>query len=369
MDEGEGFRVRRKHDRRIRRVFYILLLLFLFWILFSGAVFRGRDLFTFLGSILSGLLTVFLLTGFVSFYLYRKEGLIKTKEMLKALLVLSFLLSFITLLAGFVFFRPFLILTLAQYMPGFSAIPRLLTIFLLLFFSYFLVFIFVLLQGFGLASVMVLFQRMYFSGLLEDVRKITPASKGEIDEGLSKEIYYKFLRWIFDIPSVLDTRGTKIEKSVFQKGFPWKKFKSAFFLESIVALLLAVYISLNPLLLQERSLSELFAFASSASYFIPVMVLPIFIYLRLEVKLPGPAEDFYLFNGVRSRLMSLIIALGTVLLFVRLALETIDVEMLVLSFTFYFMGFIVNTFFVTFVYFNYFELHLAEDILQDQNSG
>ncbi|MFO7791567.1 MAG: hypothetical protein R6W73_01110 [Candidatus Saliniplasma sp.] len=234
---------------------------------------------------------------------------------------------------------------------------------LILFLSYVFAFFVLLIQSFGLVSVIVLFQRKYISNVLEDVKKITQVFKGEC--GYFERGYYLFLRWIFDIPVVLDSSEIEFEKPSIQKRFPWHKFQKAFILETIVALVISIYISLNPLLLQERSLTELFSFASSVSYFIPVIVLPLFIFLKLQIKIPGPAGDFHLFDGIRSRLMSLVLALGTIILFLRLALEAVNFEALLYSFFFYFFGFIVNAIFITFVYFNYFENSLAEDILQN----
>ncbi|MFW5927989.1 MAG: hypothetical protein ACOCSL_02210 [Thermoplasmatota archaeon] len=238
-------------------------------------------------------------------------------------------------------------------------------IFLTLFLSYTSGFILLLLQSFGLGSLLMLFQRSYFNNIITAIKELPKGRRDEVSFWV--DVYHSFLKWIFDIPKVLHTSEIEIDKNVIKERFSWKNFGQTFLLESVLAIVFAIYISLNPLLLAQRSLSELFALASALSYFIPLIVIPLFIFKKFKVKIPGPAADFFLFEGARSRLLSLILALGTIVLFFRLALRTFDPEILFFSFLFYFAGFIMNTFLITFVYFNYFEDPLTEDILDDHS--
>lgn len=354
---------RKRHDDLIRKSFYILLIIFLLWIVFSGFILRGRDLFTFINSVLSVLITILFIIGFLAFYFYKGYGLIKTKQIFKILTYASIFFTLITFILGYAVFRPVLLPILRGYMPGMDTIFEPLVIFIIFFISYVFAFIVILIQGFGLVSVVVMFQRKYFSKVLEDIKMIN--DKLDDNKDFFERMYFLFLRWVFDIPNVLKSSEINIDGSNFKKNFSWEKFKKAFILETLIAFVIAIYISLNPILLQERSLSELFTFASTLSYFIPVMVLPLFIFLKLQVKIPGPANDFDLFDGIKSRLLSLILALGTIIFFIRLAIETVNYEVLFYSFIFYFVGFLINAFFITFVYFNYFENCLAVDIMQD----
>ncbi|MFW6040729.1 MAG: hypothetical protein ACOC85_02720 [Thermoplasmatota archaeon] len=311
---------------------------------------------------MNGLVTIFLIAGIFSLTFYKDESIIKTRNVLKFLVGISFFLTVLTIVIGYTLFRPFLLSFFLRYMSGLGPfIP--LMMFFILFLSYLAGFILLLLQSFGLVSVIVLFNKKYFPKILNDIKKIS--NRLEKRESFFDSIYLYFLRWTFDIPRVLDTSEVKIGKKVSQDSFSWKNFSNAFFLESILAVVLAIYISLNPLLLAERSLNELFALATTLSYFIPILVIPLFIYLKLYVKIPGPNADFLLFEGIRSRMLGLILTLGTIILFLRLAIDTVDLKVLANSFLFYFAGFLMNTFFITFVYFNYFDNLLAEDILYD----
>ncbi|MFW6038736.1 MAG: hypothetical protein ACOC89_04290 [Candidatus Saliniplasma sp.] len=354
---------RRKRDQTIARVFYVMVGIFLLWAIISGMIYPKGDLFGLGSMVLSGLITIFIFIGILSFYFYREDGIIQTKKVITVIIYVSLFLTLITMMVGYFIFRPILLLLVNENIYGLRRILVTLGVFLLIFLSYILAFFLLLLQSFGLVSVIVLFQRKYFANILKDIRDITDALKRG-DEN-SSPIYYRSLRWIFDIPAVLDTSKLSIQNRDFRKKFSWVRFKKAFILETIVACVIAIYISLNPILLQERSLNELFALASSISYFIPVVVLPLFIFLRLKVTIPGPAENYQIFDGLKSRLLSLVLALGTIILFLRLALESVSIENLLYPFIFYFLGFVISTLIMTFVYFNYFENALAEDILKD----
>lgn len=360
--EIRSVKIRRRFDDRIRRLFYILMLMFIAWIIYTVTIDWGGDLFALISPILNGLVTIFLVLGVFSLIFYGRYGRIKTRNVLKVLAGTSFALTFFTIVVGYSLYRPFLLIFFEEYLQGFgSFLP--VVVFLIFFLSYLAGFFLILLQSFGLVSLIVLFQRKYFIKIFEDIKGLSGEKRGSS----LNMAYQSFLRWIFDIPKVLDTKEIKMEneKKAFQDGFPWKDFRIALFLEFILAVVLAIYISLNPLLLIERSLSELFALASAVSYFIPVIVIPLFVFRKLKVKIPGPAADFFLFEGARSKLLGIILALGTILLFLRLALRTFDPELLVYSFLFYLAGFLMNSFFITFVYFDYFEDPLAEDLLDD----
>ncbi|MFP4142142.1 MAG: hypothetical protein ACLFSM_08195 [Thermoplasmata archaeon] len=352
---------RKKYDARVRKLFYALFVLLIVWITYSLITEWGRDIFNLMNSVLNGLVTVFLIIGLFSLRYYWNHGTIKTGKILKYLLSVSFLLTFLTLIVGYSLYRPFLLPILQEFLPGMSSSIMPVIVFLIFLLSYLVGFLLLFIQSFGLISVIVIFQRKYFPKILDYFKEMDLKSEEENTLG---KFYRNLLIWIFNIPKVLDTSEITVDKKI-EERFSWENFWKAFLLESILAVVLAIYISLNPLLLAERSLSELFSLASVVSYFIPVVVLPLFIFLKLNFKIPGPAADFYLFQGLRSRLLGLIVTLGTLLFFLRLALRTFDPGLLIYSFLFYFAGFLMNTFFITFVYFNYFENPLAKDLLEE----
>lgn len=364
MGEKEGsVKVQDKYETTIRKLFYVLLFLFFIWVGYIFTVRWDGDLFDLINPILNGMVTIFLVIGSFSLIFHRKYGKFNTMKVIEVVIGISLVLTFLTMIGGYSLYSPFLLPVFKENISrlGYFIMP--VVTFFVLFLSYMSGFILLLLQSFGLGSLLMIFQRSHFNNIIEDIKEMAKVNEKERD--FWSGVHHGFLRWIFNIPKVLDTSEIAIERKVIKEKFSWKNFGQAFFLESILAVVFAIYISLNPLLLAQRSLSELFALASAVSYFIHIIVIPLFIFKKLKVKIPGPATDFFLFEGARSRLMGLILALGTLVLFLRLALRTFDPEILLISFLFYFAGFIMNTFFITFVYFNYFEELLAENILDD----
>ena len=108
----------------------------------------------------------------------------------------------------------------------------------------------------------------------------------------------------------------------------------------------------------------LFSIASNVSTFIPLLILPWFIYLKLDAKIKGPVKDFKLFNGLSSRMFQTLVAFGTILILVRMALRNPGFWSVLQSFIGFFMFFLAGVLLITFVYFNYFENDLAEDIIR-----
>jgi hypothetical protein len=98
---------------------------------------------------------------------------------------------------------------------------------------------------------------------------------------------------------------------------------------------------------------------------IPVVVLPWFVYKRLGASIKGLTKPFTLFNGIRARIFQSYLASGTIVILVRLSFSEVAV-----AFSSYLSGFAAFTasllgvsLICTFVYINYFENDLVEDIL------
>ncbi len=104
--------------------------------------------------------------------------------------------------------------------------------------------------------------------------------------------------------------------------------------------------------------------AQNVSTFIPIFILPWFIYLRLDAKIKGIVKDFRLFDGLKSRMLQTIVAFSKLILFVRMAVVRPGFGEFINAFLGFFMLFIIGVILTTFVYFNYFENDLAEDIVK-----
>ena len=92
------------------------------------------------------------------------------------------------------------------------------------------------------------------------------------------------------------------------------------------------------------------------------MVLPWLALLALRGRTKGVRKDFLLFNGIRSRILQTFVALGTIVVFIRLAIQEFDPAVLLTSFLGYYSTLSLLAIFFTFIYFNYYEQDLTEDI-------
>jgi hypothetical protein len=106
----------------------------------------------------------------------------------------------------------------------------------------------------------------------------------------------------------------------------------------------------------------MFNIATSVTTYIPIFILPWFIYLRLDAKIKGLVKDFRLFDGLKARMLQTLVAFSTLILIVRMAVVRPGFREFISSFLGFFVLFIIGVVVTTFVYFNYYENDLAYDI-------
>jgi hypothetical protein len=154
----------------------------------------------------------------------------------------------------------------------------------------------------------------------------------------------------------------RIKEVDFNEDFSKQDFRKAVLWQFFFGLVLVIYISFSPFLLDYVNMQQLFSISSISTTFIPLLILPWFIYLKLDAKIRGPVKDFKLFNGLSSRMFQTLVAFGTILLLIRMALRNPEFVEVMFSFVMFFIFFIPGVFIGTFVYFNYFQNDLASDI-------
>lgn len=176
--------------------------------------------------------------------------------------------------------------------------------------------------------------------------------------------YGRALAWLFFIPDSLDTSTLRGTMPVEEEGFPWHRFRRAVAWQSIFAMLVAVLVSLNPLLLESLSVDSLFNLVDNAHILVPLLFLPLLVFQRLGVVIDGPARDFSLYVGIRTRLVRTFLAVGTMVLFIRMALRDLDPEMLLIRLGGYALVSILLISVLTWLYFNFVEHHLASQVVQ-----
>ena len=206
----------------------------------------------------------------------------------------------------------------------------------------------------GLVGMIYLSTVGFAPPFLRRVRNLTDGDKW----------YGSALEWLFFIPDNLDTGTLAATAPVVEEKFPWARFKRAVAWQMIFALLIAILVSLNPFLLDVVSIDTLFEIMNNAHVIVPMLFLPVLVVLRLRVKIDAPVKDFYIYIGIRTRLVRTFLAIGSLVLFIRLALKDLDPEMVVLNLMVYFFIAITIISAFTWLYFNFVENQLAFRVIE-----
>ncbi len=209
----------------------------------------------------------------------------------------------------------------------------------------------ILVGGFGIMGMMYTFEVGGVPRLLHKLEGITRREDKEA----------KALMWFMLIPGALDTDVMLVDEPGRESVFPWDRFRTAVLWQIAFGIIIAIYVSLNPWLLRAFSVNELFRFMSTAFVVIPFIVIPWFIFRRLNARIKGVSKDFLLYASFKDRMIRLIIAGGTLLIFLRIALETYEIMDILYAITSYIFIMVLCIIAFTFVYFNFFENMLAEE--------
>jgi len=307
----------------------------------------------------------FMTTGFAAFKYNRMTRIIRTRSLLRWFAVISLILDIVMTVALFL-----------QYERGWwggPPVPQALSPFrdpvavialpASVFFAFFGILCFFLATGFGVIAVMAALERRLAPEALVRIRRL---SRATTDEAKKKDParYYKYsaLAWIFNIPDILETAELRLGTPARSKRFPWPAFWRAMGWSVLFGTVITIDISFSPFLLESFSIQQLISVTSVASIFIPWLVLPWFIFRKLGAGIPGPSRTFLLYDGLRSRVFGSLVAVGTLVTLIRLALRDVDPMTILISFFSYYASFLLISTIFAFVYFNYFEDGLAVDV-------
>ncbi len=215
------------------------------------------------------------------------------------------------------------------------------------------------LLAFGAVGVMAALTRLFTPVVLAGVRAIS-----------GKRTWREWiLAWIFGIPDTLDTRTLTIKALEADTGFPKKTFAQAVGWELVLGGILAIYVAFYPLVVDRstESVSRLLGVLAPAAMFVPLVIVPWFIYTSLGAKIKGMTKDFTLYEGIKARIFRSYIAVGTLVVFVRISLSETDIDIFLTGFAGYVLGLAVASLLFTFIYFNYFDRELTKDIIEEYN--
>lgn len=351
----------KKSDWRILKLFFISLIILSFLVLIVN-IYLEADLNQIYSSLYLSLAVTFIITGILALHYYSKEGIISTKKIFKWAVITA-------VITAPVFTTILFLYTLSTttdpnlYLWSNAAYAALIGLYFGMFFVVFIAFIVLLFVGFGMIGILSALEKGIAPEILLHVSRITPhLSDSAKKKDLKAYIGYSVVRWLFVIPDALDTKTLVINQVIPKKQFPWPILKKALIWQILLGIIVIIYISLNPFFLEVSSFQSLFSIAQNISFAIPFIILPWFVFLRLNAKIKGPVKDFQLYSGVTYRMYRTFITLGTLIIIIRLALKNVNLRDVIIAFPIYYLFFIVAILFITFVYFNYFENDLAKDV-------
>jgi hypothetical protein len=356
----------REDELRLIRVFAALFLAFTLVEFVYDIVYAemlGLEFYSFLLGIGRNLVTAYAITsfllGFVFVRRFRGEGIVPVREITVTMVQVAVVVAvFFTLLLGLDIGGVFDTgLHEADggngpEMTGTRAATVLVGFGLLTFGGTLLAMAVVLVGGFGIMGMIHVLMAGWTPKLIGDLEGITRRE----DRGS------RALMWFLTIPRALDTDVVLVEEPTRETAFPWDRFRSAVLWQVAFGLIIAVYVSLNPWLLRSFSMNQLFRFMSTAFVVIPWMVIPWFIHRRLRARFKGVGRDFHFYAAFKDRSTRLIIAGGTILIFVKLAWETSSVEDILIAFSSYVFIMVLCIVAFTFIYFDFFENSLAVEV-------
>ena len=343
-------------DRRTVWLFEIVFSSIFAVVLISGLYYGGISLISIMSTLFLILTVSFIITGLLAFKHHHRRGMISTKRVLKWFAAISFCSAIDATV-------PLYVLISADAQDSTRVLISTVSVYMSMVLAIFLILLLFMLAGFGVFGLLFALQRRYTAGYLVKVKDITSRTRSTSKK--KGGIEYRGLQWLFAIPDVLDSDSLTFDEVKPRKQFPLKVFGVALLLEVFFSAILSVYVSLNPFLFEMGGFQELFSLSSSLSIFIPIFIIPWFLYLRLNARIRGPVKDFKLFDGIQSRMLGSLAIFGTLIVFIRYALRDIDAWLILGSFALFYFFFIIVSVVFTFVYFNYFEDDLAMTVARD----
>lgn len=357
----EGAISQRGFDKRLLILFTALVLVSATGSTASYYYAEGASLTDLLSTFLGGLTASLMVVGIPSYLRNREYGLTPRRRILKWMAALSVVFTILLLLVvtlGEVYAPD-----LVQLDDGLAGGGVLMSIILavVLFPVMMISLMAAYLVAFGAVGVMSAVQRLGVSGILRRTARLSGAERPSLVD--------RAVGWMFDIPEVVDTRTLSLRPSAPRSSVSLSDLKAPVLWQLLFGFVLGIYISFNPFV-SDRSpaaLLSLFSLLTAASVLFPLMILPWFLFSRLGAGMKGQAKPFTLYKGIRSRMFQSYFAFGTLFILLRVSFQEIAVafETYVAAFSVFMFSLLGSALLATFVYFNYFENRIAEDIVEE----
>ena len=356
----DAFSARLRFDRRILLLFAVLAALSIGISTSLYLLADGTTAYELLSSVLGSLTLSFMAVGIPFYVRHRKSSLTPRKRILRTIGILSVAMTAISMAAT---------VLASIYAPDVVEFEKMSIVDLLLFGAFMATTLFMtfvatcyatLMVAFGIVGVMVALERLATPWILGQLIRLNGTEKSSL--------LGRMVKWLFNIPDVLDTRTLSLNPTEPRKRISLSDLKAPVLWQLVFGFVLGIYISFNPFI-SDRSPSALlsmFTLLASASTLFPFLILPWFLYRRLGASILGQAKQFTLYDGIRTRVFRSYFAVGTIIIIVRLSIQELAVafETYVAAFAAFMGAVLVSALLSTFVYMNYFENDLAEDVVE-----
>ena len=358
-----GIDDRRKVDRRILIIFSTLMVALTALATVILAITDPLSYGEYVGGFMAMITVSFFGTGLYAYFKYRGSSLIPRRRITRWILKGSLILSLIATVILFIVleFFPSLVDS-GPFETAFEATVAVISIFIAMFVAFVLSILLEMMAAFGAIGVMSALERRLVPRVLREITTIADKKKlSPVDH---------VIRWFFAIPDVVDTKLLDVHPEPRRPFVRRRDMVAPLEWQLLFGAVLAMYISLNPFIAESSSdtLALVFSAMTNGAILIPVVILPWFALQRLGAGIAGGRKEFTLYQGVRSRLLQTFFAIGTLLLLIRVLISGTDVEAFVRGFSSFMMMLLLISLITTFVYLNFFENELVEDIAAEFKS-
>jgi len=326
------------------------LLLIPFYFLFL--LFDRADATSDLAGTIAALVFIYLmLLGAVVMFLVRGNGTVPWRRWLPWMLVYAFVIGAILLLYEFAFPDSDFIDIIIDEGNGMGFVRNALALVL----AMLLIGLIMVPISFACVWIMVSMVSYFLPKYLTTLKGYDPDDRSNIKGRLSA--------WMVDLPPVLDPGTLTYDATASRKKRTRTRWLAVMAWQLVLGLLVAVYISLNPVLLDQMDYAELFGLVTYVAMLVPFLVLPWSTLESIGVKVKGVKRDFFLHEGAKSRMIQTLVALGTIVLIVRIGLTKVGAPEIASAFSLYILALISLSGLVSFIYFNYFEHDLVDRLV------
>ena len=351
---------RRSFDRKIILFFAVLAGLSITVPIALYLFAEGVTTYELASSVLGGLIFSFLIVGIPVYLRHRRSSLTPRRRILRLIVILSVAMTAVSMLATALasIYAPDVVefehLSMGTLLltGAFMATTLLITFVVTCYVT--------LVTAFGIVGVLVALERLVTPWILSQIVRLSGTKKPSMQS--------RAIKWLFDIPDVLDTKTLSLKPTEPRKRVLLSDLKVPVLWQLIFGFVLGIYISFNPFISDKSpaALLSMFSLLATASTLFPFLILPWFLFRRLGASIVGQTKQFTLYNGIRSRVFRSYFAVGTIIILVRLSIQEIAVafETYVAAFVAFIMALLLSALLSTFVYLNYFENDLAEDVIE-----